>query len=128
MKEQVVRKPILSLTKKDFKIETMRGSGPGGQHKNVTDSAVRITHAPSGAVSKSCDQKSQHANKKKAFKALIDKPEFKSWLTIEISRRCGIFDKVEKEVDRLMNEKYIQTEVQKDKNKWVIVDKEELTT
>jgi peptide chain release factor 2 len=67
----VIKEAInIKIDEKDLKIDTYRSSGAGGQHVNKTDSAVRITHLPTGLIFASQNQRSQHANKDEALNRL----------------------------------------------------------
>ena len=63
----------VDLNLNDVQVDTYRSSGAGGQHVNKTDSAIRLTHLPTGIVVACQDERSQHKNKDKAFRILRSK-------------------------------------------------------
>lgn len=109
---------LFSVTAADCQFEVMRGTGPGGQKRNKTESKVRCTHTASGATAYSDATRSQHDNKRDAFLKMVNTPEFKKWHKLEIMRRMGTLAQVEDTVERMMAEKNLSVEV-KENGVWV---------
>lgn len=68
-----MREMLFSARRKDFRVDTFRSGGPGGQHQNKIESGVRITHIETGLSAECRDGKSQHKNKAVAFRRLCAK-------------------------------------------------------
>jgi peptide chain release factor 1 len=113
---------LFRVSRKDFTIEAKRGHGKGGQNRNVTNSACRITHPPSGAVGQSQEQRDYKQNEQTAFRRLIETKEFKNWHSLEVARRVGLLNRVEKEVEQMMRPKNLFAECKSPEGGWVEMD------
>lgn len=112
------RKPILTLKRGDFEIQTFKAGGKGGQHQNKTDSGVRIIHRASGARGESRTERSQHTNKKLAFERLTKSVKFQVWLN-GIIRDIETGKTIEERVDEQMRPENIKVEIVGDSGKWI---------
>lgn len=116
------RELLFSVTKEDCRWDYFRCPGKGGQKVNKTSSGVRCTHKASGAVGQSCDERSQHINKRLAFERMVETKEFKQWHRMEVARRTGQLERAEDKVAKEMCN--IKVEIQQN-GKWTEVDKDD---
>lgn len=119
------RELILRVTAKDFTRKDIRGSGPGGQHRNKTSTGVRLTHRASGAIGEATDNRSQTVNRTEAFKRCIATPAFKAWLRTAIAEASGR-PPIAQRVDEAMTAENIITQVLDDNDRWVDVSPADL--
>ena len=107
---------LFSVTAADCRFDYYRGSGKGGQKRNKTCSAVRCTHIASGAVGQAEDDRSQHVNKRLAFKRMSNTNRFKAWHKLEVARKTGELARIEDQINFDMKHR-IKIEIQKS-GKW----------
>ena len=117
------KKLLFSVTADDCDWQTMTAGGPGGQHQNRSQTAVRCVHRASGAVGVSRDSKSQIINKRAAFERMVNTKEFQNWHRLEAARRLmneqSIESMVNKRVDEAMHPVNIRVEVQDERGRWI---------
>ena len=99
----------------------MRGTGPGGQKRNKTSSKVRCLHRASGAIGESDETRSQHDNKRLAFRKMAETAEFKAWHKIETAKRVGTLVSIEDNVNQAMRDSNLKVEGRVD-GKWVPIE------
>ena len=112
---------LFSVTASDCDWETMRGTGPGGQKRNKTESKVRCTHRDSGAIGESDETRSQHDNKRLAFRKMAESPKFKAWHKIEVAKRTGKLIELEDNVNKAMRDQNLKVEGRVD-GLWVPIE------
>lgn len=124
----MTRELIFSVTRKDFKITTFKASGNGGQHRDKTDSAVRIYHPESGASAESKDSRSQAENRKIAFRRLLATPRWMSWFrlrTAEATMTAEEKQARERELELAIRHQMVsdnlQVEVRDELGNWITV-------
>jgi hypothetical protein len=81
----MTRELVLSVTLKDCRVDTFRAGGKGGQKQNKTESGVRITHEPSGAVGESREHRDQLHNKRAAFLRMAQHPKMTFWIRRQLA-------------------------------------------
>lgn len=106
----MARRLLFSLTKKDFTVTHIRGSGPGGQHRNKKHTGVRIVHCASGAEGVATDSKIQKDNRRNAFQRLIASPRFQTWHRIEVAKRLADESQIQRQVAAMMKPENLRIE------------------
>lgn len=79
-----IKQRVTILSLKDLEVSYFCGSGAGGQARNKVASGVQMRHEESGAIGRASDSRSQHENKRSAFKRLIADPRMKFWLAKKV--------------------------------------------
>jgi protein subunit release factor B len=100
------RKPLFSVHISDCRVDTFTVGGNGGGGKDTSNTGVRITHEPSGAVGRAVDARSQFKNKQLALKRLASTPEFRSWVKL----RAAGFESIDSWVEDQMKEANLKVE------------------
>lgn len=109
------RKPVFSVTIKDCRVDTFTVGGHGGSGKDTSNTGVRVTHEPSGAVGVSTETRSQLKNKQTAFGRMARSKEFQTWARLRALRFSP--SKLEQLVEDAVKPKNLTIEVFKN-GKW----------
>jgi protein subunit release factor A len=113
-----MRTKLFTVTIKDCRVETFTVGGNGGSGKDTSNTGVRITHEPSGAVGVGRDQRSQLANKRSAFERMGKSAAFQSWAK-RVASGIAAQEPIESIVDRQMQPKNLRVDVRGDDGEWI---------
>ena len=109
-----MRTLVTSVTSKDVEWSFTRGSGKGGQNRNKRDTAVRVTHPPSGAVGYSETARTQGENRKLAFRRMAESDQFQQWARKEAAAdaldSATMRAQVERRVEQMMHPRNLKIE------------------
>lgn len=117
----MTKEVLFTITANDCDWTYTRGTGPGGQKRNKTSSKVRCVHRASGAWGESDETRSQHDNKRLAFRKMADSKEFKAWHKIETAKRMGNLVSIEDNVNMAMRDHNLKVEGRVD-GVWVPIE------
>jgi hypothetical protein len=113
------RKPVftLSASRGDFRVEYYNGTGNGGQNRNKVATSCRIHHPASGALATCQEERTQVANRRRAFERHCSSGKFKNWLRVETGKRMGAYLDVERIVEKEMRN--VRVDLHDEKGRWV---------
>ncbi len=120
-KKTMTKEVLFTVTANDCDWTYTRGTGPGGQKRNKTSSKVRCVHRASGAWGESDETRSQHDNKRLAFRKMAETKEFKAWHKIETAKRMGNLVSIEDNVNMAMRDHNLKVEGRVD-GVWVPIE------
>jgi protein subunit release factor B len=93
-----MRELVLSVTLADCEVHEFSVGGAGGQRRDKKKTGIRIIHPPSGAKGQATEQRSQHQNKKLAWRRMCESPEFKAWIRLRTGEDARAVAAVEQEM------------------------------
>lgn len=112
------RKPLFSVTINDCRVDTFTVGGHGGAGKDTSNTGVRITHLPSGAVGRAVDSRRQSENKRLAWRRMAETVQFRTWAN-HTAAELSNGESLEQAVDRALEPHNIKTEVKDANGRWV---------
>ena len=111
------RQRVTILSQKDLEISYFCGSGAGGQARNKVASGVQMRHEESGAIGRASDSRSQHENKKSAFKRLLDDPRMKFWIAKKV-HEVRIGETLEASIEKETTPENLKFEIKNAAGQW----------